>query len=137
MKLLIRYKELFVALILLQGCVGVSEEKVVGRYYLVAVDYMKEETSLNFQLDDNSSYGVVKETVFAVGYNDNYIIVKQHPSNNRDITNYYIVALCKENTLWAEKGVIGPLTEIGFIKKRKELGISQELTFTRILKDLE
>ena len=124
-------------LFIFNGCSGVSEDKVVGRYYLVAVDYVKEGTSLNFQLDNNSSYGVVNETVFAVGYNDKYIIVKQHPANNKAITNYYIVPIYKENTLWAEKGVIGALTLEQFNEKRKELNISDELTFTKEIEDLK
>lgn len=124
-------------LFIINGCSGVSEDKVIGRYYLVAVDYVKERTSLNFQLDDNSSYGVVNETVFAVGFNDKYIIVKQHPSNNKSITNYYIVPVYKENTLWAGKGVVGPLTLEQFTEKRKELSIPDDLTFTKEIEDLK
>lgn len=137
MKPIRRYKELLVSLLFISGCGGVSEYKVVGRYYLVAVDYVKEGTSLNFQLDDNSSYGVVKETVFAVGFNESYIIAKQHPSNNRAITNYFIVPIYTENTLWAEKGVIGPLTLEQFNEKRKELNIPDEVTFTKEIEDLK
>jgi len=119
------------------SCKGVSEEQVIGNYYLVAMDYVKEETSLSYKLEDGNSVGVVDKTVFAVGFNDNYIIVKQHPSNNRTITNYYIVPIYKESTLSPEKGLIGPLTLEQFNEKRKELNISDKVTFTKEIEDLK
>jgi hypothetical protein len=119
------------------GCKGVSDEQVVGRYYLVAMDYVKEETSLSYKLEDGNYVGVVDKTIFAVGFNDNYIIAKQHPSNNRAITNYYIVPIYKENTLSPEKGLIGALTLEQFNEKRKEFNIPDEVTFTKEIEDLK
>ncbi|HET9058268.1 MAG TPA: hypothetical protein VFN30_15595 [Chitinophagaceae bacterium] len=119
------------------GCNGfVREELVVGRYYLVAVD-VPQDLDLSYKLEDGSYIGVVRETVFAVGFNDKYIIVKQHPFNNRAITNYYIVPIYKENILSPEKGVSRALTLEQFNEKRKELRIPDEVAFTKEIEELK
>lgn len=124
------------------GCHNfVIEEKLVGNYYLVASD---EEYGCNLAFKENKDqdFGtLISPTVFAVGYNDDYMIVKQHPRTfpnppDKSITNYYILPL-KEGMNWRTKnGLIGPLTELEFIAKRKELEIRDDLTFTKVLKDL-
>ena len=78
----------------------------------------------------------VSWTVFAAGWNDEYIIVKQHPmgpgaaSSDRSVTNWYIVRISDDN-------VFGPLTEDEFVAKRVELGVPGTLSFTRVFKNLE
>jgi hypothetical protein len=108
------------------------------RYYLVATD-VPENMSLGYSVhDDNTTFvDVVGETIFAAGYNDKYIILKQHPSNNRTITNYYIVPIYKEFSYYPEKGVNGPLTIEQFNKKREELKISRDLKFNYQINDLK
>ena len=87
-----------------------------------------------------------KPTVFAAGYNNDYIIAKQHPliearhdSIDKSITNYYIVPRKEEINNWTEYYglIIGPLTESEFNQKRKELGIADNVTFSKVIKDLE
>ncbi|MFO0478187.1 MAG: hypothetical protein ACK50L_05345 [Bacteroidota bacterium] len=120
------------------SCNGLKNEHLTERYYFVAVD-ARENMSLGYSVnDDNSSFvDVVGETVFAAGYDDKYIILKQHPSNNRAITNYYIVPIYKEFNYSPEKGVIGALTLEQFNEKRKELNIPDEVTFTKEIEDLK
>ena len=125
----------FIALLGVVACNGLSDNQVVGRYSLVSVD-AKENTTLSYQLEDGNYVGVVDKVVFAIGFDDSYIIAKQHPSNNRGVANYYIVPVYKKPTLSPEKGVIGPLTADQFMVKRKELGISEKLTFTKVIEDL-
>lgn len=121
----------------LSGCQGfVKDEKITGKYHLVAVDILADLT-LCYKLEGGDYKGVLEETVFAVGFNDNYIIAKQHPSNNRAITNYYIVPIYIDNPLFPEKGVVGPLTLEQFNEKRKELNIPDEVTFTKEIEDLK
>ena len=108
---------------------------ITGRYYLVAVD-TDDQMDLGFQTESKDYIGLLGQTVFAVGFNKNYIIAKQHHYNNRNITNYYIIFIYHEMTYWPEKGVIAPFTKEEFNKKRHELNIS-DIKFTKVIKSLE
>jgi hypothetical protein len=132
-------------LIFLSSCVGglglAVNERITGNYYLVAADDI-EQLSLSYHTEDMEDiYGtVVGETVFAVGFNNHYIIVKQHPNIDfkvdKTITNYYILPL-KEKINWENiNGLMGPLRFNEFNQKRKELNI-EDLEFTINYKDLE
>ena len=120
------------------SCNGLKNEHIIGRYYFVAVD-ARENMSLGYSVnDDNSSFvDVVGETVFAAGYDDKYIIVKQHPENNRSVTNYYIVPIYKDFNYSPEKGVIGALTLEQFNEKRKELNIDDSVMFSKEIENLK
>lgn len=129
---------------LLSGCLGFDiKQKVVGNYYLIATDE-EEQLSLSYcePSDQNGCGGIIEGTVFAVGFNANYIIVKQHPRifpnpPNKNITNYYILPL-KDTMNWRTKnGLIGPLTLDQFNEKRKELNIPDSLKFTYENEDLK
>ena len=117
------------------SCDGLHKEHITGNYYLVSTDYVDEDLSVSYDLGDGSYIGVVNETVFAVGYNKDFIIAKQHPAkeiNNPDksITNYFIVPITNKVDKWPDENKIGPLTELEFLIKRKELNIPEDLTFT-------
>lgn len=64
-----------------------------GGYFLSAID-TREDMSLGF-LEGAFGVGVVNPTVFAVGQNEDYIVLKQHPTSlmitDKSITNYWIV----------------------------------------------
>lgn len=148
-----------------------------------------------FENSDKNKYGggvIIPETVFAVGYDDNFIIAKQHPNNDdtiswnninehetwkldsipsdtlgdqrsyvkingewhgisngrnlhqdlfpdKKITYYYIVDIRNyDSRNWSSKDNVHKVnTEREFEQKRKELGVSDKLTFTIIDKDLE
>jgi len=70
--------------------------------------------------------------VFAYGWNDDFIIAKQHPnpddfgSVETDITNWFIIEV-------ATGEVYGPLTEQEYIDLREKLGVPDSLTFTRTI----
>ena len=74
----------------------ILHEKITDNYYIIAPG-IYERAALCFQTkDDWANYGeVVPATVFAVGYNDQYIIIKQHPllsftnAVDKSTTNYY------------------------------------------------
>ena len=126
--------------IFLINCLGAAyDEQINDNYYLQATD-----TRYGMTLcikDDDYLIGIVSATVFAVGYNEDFIIVKQHPEkfpkSDKSITNYYIIPLKFKVSEIPERNVIGPLTEREFMEKRKELGVSRSLQFTRVFKDLE
>ena len=121
------------------GCGGIGlalDKTIIGRFHLIAVD-VKEDVSLSYELDDGNFIGVVNQTVFAVGHNDKYIIVKQHPQQlGKSITNYYVVPVFVKNQYWIEKEVVGPLTKEQFERKKKELNI-ENLEFTTVYENLE
>ena len=87
---------LFLLILILSGCqYGMHKEKIIDKYFLT-YDDSKYDLSLSYDLGDGSFIGVVNYAVFAVGYNSNFIIVKNHPfvepdSINRTITNYFII----------------------------------------------
>ncbi len=128
-------------LLSLSACIGgfgfVYEEHLFGNYYLIAVDVI-EQCSLSYHTkDDGDNYGtVIDETVFAVGYNDKYLIAKQYYSTHwggaidKSKIRYFILPL-KEGMDWETKnGLMSTRDSLAFENKRKELGISN-LKFTK------
>ena len=140
MKQIIQY---LMTLLILTSCGEFAiEEQVVGNYYLIATD-VGDDCGLSYKGFDENSYGVIiSATVFAIGYNERYLIAKQHPRNfparpDKGITNYYILPMMEGFDYRTKNGLMGPMIELEFKKKRKELGVSEELTFTKVFKDLE
>jgi hypothetical protein len=127
----------------LTSCSGTGTEHVIDNYYLGTIDYVEKNLSLYYKLQSGDYIGVVNPTVFAIGYNENYIIVKQHPGNwsddiiNKDVTNYYIVPVKDWLHNSPDENKIGPLTYDEFLLKREELKIPNNLVFSKIFKKLE
>jgi hypothetical protein len=109
----------------------VIKKNIIGNYYLTAPDD-DLQLSLAYGKPNEDFYsGIIESTVFAVGYNKDYIIAKQHPRKfpndlDRTITNYYILPITN-NYKW---NLIGPLTLIEFNSEKKRLKISKSLNFT-------
>ena len=123
------------------GCDMAHQEQVVGKYYLVASD-VGEDMSLGFKDSESGYWIMVDATVFAVGFNKEFIIVKQHPrifpsQPDNSITNYFIVPIYNRVIHSMDKDVIGPLTKEDFDLKKIKLGIDKELPFSIVLDDLE
>jgi hypothetical protein len=136
---------LFLYLIFQLGCGGfVINDKVTGNYSLVATDEDQQLSLCYFDDSDNNGgcVSIVTETVFAVGCNANYIIVKQHPRRfpdppNKAITHYYILPVNPKDKKLSDYGLIGPLSLAQFNAKRKELNIPDSLRFTIVKADLQ
>jgi hypothetical protein len=110
--------------------------QITGDYFLIAID-SEEQLALSWQDPHGSMYfPIVESTVFAVGYDENYIVAKQHPKDLIDITNYFILPIKNVAADTSINGLIGPLTLHEFEQKRKELNLEQ-LKFTIVYKDLE
>ncbi|MEO9805856.1 MAG: hypothetical protein ABJF04_21540 [Reichenbachiella sp.] len=124
------------------GCIGNAHyESVTKGYSLSAIDVMSDMT-LNYKNDEGYSFSVVTSTVFAIGYDEDFIIVKQHPRefpNPPDnlITNYFIIPFKNKVSELPESNVIGPFAKNEFEGKREELGISDDLKFTKVIEELE
>jgi hypothetical protein len=121
------------------GCRYSYEKKIVNDYYLFATDGVMELTSLGRKNEVGFSY-IIKYGVYAAGYNDNFIIIKQHPANlynvNKAWTNYYIVPYNEDKTK-TMNDTLSSLTKEEFYEKRNELGIDKNLDFTIVIKELE
>ena len=127
---------ILLATVILSSCWGFAEEiQIIDRYHLLAVD-IDTDMSLSYKLKDGNYVGIVDQTVFSVGFNDDYIIAKQHPDNDHNTINYFILPIIKNYTYSPDDGLIGPLTMKQFETKTKELGIAQ-LTFTKTIEKLK
>jgi hypothetical protein len=122
---------------LFEGCTGFAiKRQLFGNYYLVATDG-DEGLSLTYHgPNDGNTYGdIVPATVFAIGYNDSFMIIKQHPRTfpnppNRNVTNYFILPIKKDFNYRTMNEMIGPISFEQFTQKRRELGIPDSLSFS-------
>jgi len=122
--------------LLLASCQGfVIQEHIVDKYYLQATD-IGEQLCLAYCPDGNGCFPIIPETVFAAGYNEKYIIVKQHPNNNRSITNYFILTFAEAKERAGKDCLFIPLTLEEFEKQQKLLHL-ENVKFTTVFKELE
>ncbi len=107
------------------------EHDLVADYAVWAVD-TRAWTAIVEKISDSSSAStIVGPMVDAYGWNDDFIIAKQHPNPDLDsadvdtgVTNWFIVEV--------ETGTVhGPLSEQEYVELRDELGVPSELVFTR------
>jgi len=128
--------------ILLSSCNGLWPDTYwrAEDYVLIAVD-TSAQMSLAIDMGDGTSLGLVEPTVFAVGANEKYIVVKQHPSQNgdgpadRSVTTYYVVTRTHSG-VFAERqrAVRGPLTAAEFDALR---AVRQLPAFNKTFANLE
>ncbi len=102
----------------------------------------EKEAMAIYVKDGDYWVGVVSSTVFAIGYDSEFIIAKQHPRTfpnhpNKSIVNYFIIPLKLKVEISLDENKIGPLSKKEFEIKRRELRISSHLRFTKTFKDLE
>jgi hypothetical protein len=109
---------------LLSGCGDfVHDEHLIGPYDLSAID-VGDQMSVYYELSNGGGIGRIDQTVFSVGWNTRYIVAKQHPDNNRSVTNFYYLDMTKDSPYADPKvSVTGPLTEAEFTRKKAELGL--------------
>lgn len=115
-----------------------GSDRITGDYKVLWIDSPANQTISRENKDNPSGSSViVPEYVFAVGHNEDFIIVKQHPTNgfkggfrvDTAITNYYIIDI-KGKFVKNDKGVVGPFAEVEFYTKLRELNISK-LSFNK------
>ena len=138
---------LFLLLIpVIQGCGFVYQRHLTGNYYLIAVD-TKEDMDVCYhqQNDDNAPYtGITGASVYAVGYDNDFILVKAYralrdsigislPRYDKNTTEYYIIPVNNTQEAWeAQENKFGAFSKKDFDVKRKELGVSDDITFKRL-----
>ena len=134
MRLLIVFASGVLLVLGLDGCGFVHDEKITGPYRLVAID-ISEQMSVCYTLEKSDCIGRIPETVFSVGWNDRFIVAKQHPSNNRSVTNYFILELARDGKLAdPSASVTGPLSATAFEGKVASLGLPP---FTKTIEALK
>ena len=128
--------------LLITGCDYNFNKELVDGYDVGAID-SRYSMSI-YGMDGNYSVGVIPPTVYAVGYNDSFIIAKQHPqakpglSADKTITHYFIIPVKANNgNISVVKNVVGPLDEAQFKRMRQEYSIPESLDFQIVFDDLK
>jgi hypothetical protein len=128
---------------LLIGCNGLWLDTYwrSEKYVLLAVD-ARGQMSLSFDLGNGTAAGLVGPTVFSIGADEKYIVVKQHPSKSpfgdsfdRSITHYFVVVRTLSPALAErQKGVRGPFSKEEFDRLATTLSLPR---FSKTFDDLQ
>jgi hypothetical protein len=126
-----------VVALLSAGCGGFGfayQKKLSGKYGLVAVDEL-HQMEVAEMLPSGDAIGVIPATVFAVGWDEHFIIAKQHPmdaDHHTDslVTKFYILQV-SDGTLF------GPFDEPAFNAERVKRAVSEGLSFTLVFDSLK
>lgn len=122
------------SVLLVSGCGFVHDEHITGPYRLIAVD-VDDQMSISYDLGDGSAVGRIDETVFAFGFDDRFIVAKQHLNGDRSVTNFFYLDMTKDSKYAEPKdSVTGPLTEKQFESEAARLNLPK---FSRTLTALE
>lgn len=123
---------IFAVAILVTGCPeGLAyEEDLCNGYAVWAVDVMKKAAVVHKEKGDSLAKVVVPHTVFAYGWNDDFIIAKRHPEKkdrtiDTSVTYWYIIEVTSGD-------VHGPLNEDEFRELRTKLKVPEEISFKTI-----
>lgn len=128
-------KPLLVFVLLIAGLVAFHfswqrfayDEHLDGPYHLTAMDFL-EEMSLDYDLSGGFK-GRIGPTVFAAGWNEDYIVVKEHPLGkaytvNRSVTHYhYLIRALDHDLAEPDVSVRGPFNEAEFMKEKERLNL--------------
>lgn len=116
---------LFGVSLLLAGC-GFFDSGVIwraGPYVLGWID-LPEEVTLSYDRGNGALVPRIDAQVFAVGWDGRYLVAKQQPGGNREITCFFIIEVGKDGPEAELKSVVsGPLSEVEFGRKSVELGL--------------
>lgn len=128
------------ALAFLVGCDWPDKHWRSEKYVLSAID-TPGWMLLGFDPGRGGTYCLVGPTVFSVGADDRYIVVKQHPPTDRfgafdrAVTNFFVVERTTSLRLAdREKGVRGPMDAAEFERLAGTLALPK---FTKTFRDLE
>ncbi|PQJ11599.1 hypothetical protein CJD36_007325 [Flavipsychrobacter stenotrophus] len=119
----------------MQACRGpIIDDRISGKYRMLAIDNY-EQAALEYEADNGAGTEIIAEGVCAVGYNDKYIIAKQHPvvqnKVDRSVTNYFIVTIQLSPGKDEPFLPAAPLSLKDFETQKHRLGID-DLAFTKV-----
>lgn len=129
----------------MQSCGFVYKQHLTGNYYLIAVDTKDDmDVCYHRQTDDALYIGITGASVYAVGYDDDFILVKAYRAlrdsmdislqrYDKNTTEYYIIPVNNTQEAWeAQENKFRAFSKKDFEVKRKELGVSDDITFKRL-----
>ena len=135
----------FLLLPLMQSCGFVYKQHLTGNYYLIAVDTKDDmDVCYHRQTDDALYIGITGARVYAVGYDDDFILVKAYRAlrdsmdislqrYDKNTTEYYIIPVNNTQEAWeAQENKFRAFSKKDFEVKRRELGVSDDITFKRL-----
>ncbi len=108
----------------------VYEEDLVNGYAVWAADVKEQAMIVRKGKGGSASTRIVQPMVFAYGWNDDFILAKQHPEKkdgkvDTSLTYWYIIEI-------APNDVHGPLNEDEFRKLKNNLKVPEEISFKTI-----
>jgi hypothetical protein len=129
---------MFILLAFIIACGGIGfayQKKLSGKYCLQATDTLEQMHLCVLMPNGDCEGDLVPQTVYAVGWDEQFIIAKQHPSAfgrpiDRTVTYFYIVRV-------SDGKVSDRLDERSFNVERSKLGVPRELSFTLVLDELK
>jgi hypothetical protein len=109
----------------LTSCFGMfdsSSDRIIDSYHVLWID-MQENRGISKEVEGSSGsfIGIVPNYVFEVGYNEHFIIAKQHPMSGHhegfniitSVTNYFVIDMDNPTTRTGYL-VYGPLSRWEF-----------------------
>lgn len=121
----------FLLIFFFAGCDYSYQRKIVGDYYLRAVN-SPVTMDIGFGTSEVSEV-LVKQTVFEIHWNDEFILAKRHPSEGlnyesiiRHDIEFYIIKKVKYGEEKASQNIEGPMNKEKFEKRKVELGLREE-----------
>ena len=132
------------AMVLLTGCGGTAQSEVpeVNETGVITLS-VNPEIKIEYDKDGLVT-GITGASVYAVGYDDDFILVKAYRALkdsmgislqrfNKNTTEYYIIPVNNAQEAWeAQENKYGAFSKKDFEVKRKELGVSDDITFKRL-----
>jgi hypothetical protein len=98
-----------------------------------AVDGLSDNSVVEESEDGHASRVLIPPTVFAVGFNNQFIIAKRHPKRGAQVdhasTEFYVVSVL-------DGQVHGPVDREKFLALRATLGVPASLDFSRVVQQL-
>jgi hypothetical protein len=104
----------------LSGCGPVYNEPISGPYRLWATD-IEEQMHVCYALEDGC-IGRIPETVFEVGFDDQYVVAATHPSPN-STAYFYIIRGTDGPNVDPSISVRGPFDATAFAAEQSRLGL--------------
>ena len=140
----LRFPTLALLVLLSAACYGPAYHQTLAHgYSLFAMD---NGTDVAFVRDgDHGVQFIVDPRVFAVGWDEQFFVIKQHPDPafgpkdaialNRTLmslseTRFFILRV-------TDHQLFGPFDETSYSKQRTALGVTPALSFTLVLQDLQ
>jgi hypothetical protein len=120
-------------LLALQSCGFAYDQGIAGPYRLVAIDTY-DKMGVCYALGGGNCVSRVDSTVFAVGWNDAYVVAVRHPGNDKTRTEYfYIIRALDRAEADPSVAVRGPYDAARFEIEQSRLGLP---ALTRAIEEL-